>query len=468
MAMKKAKAAPDGLLLEIGTTGLKRWGGFIREEFLRELQGQRGMKVYREMRDNSAIVGACLGAVQMLIRQVNWRVEPFSQEREDLERAEHFEQCRNDMSFTWAETIAEHLTMLPYGFAYHELVYKRRGGDVNDPTRRSRHSDGRIGWRKIPLRAQDSLAPGDPWILDDAGGVQAMRQVAPPDYKERVIPIGKALHFRAHSEKNNPEGRSILRNSYFAWYFAKKICEIEGIGIARDLAGLPIGWLPPDCFGDDAGPNQKATKEAMERIVTSISRDEQEGVVLPLDYQAGTANKRYDLTLLSTGGRRQFDTSVIVERWEKRIAMTMLQDLVLMGSPNTVQYKGKNMPNLFATALGGWLDVIAEVYNLHAIPRLMVLNGWPSDRSPRLCHGSVEAEDLGAIGQFITAMTQTGFRLGEDEELEQHLRRLGGLPRRTKATPPPPPVPVPAAAPPSVDPSPAPGDPGADENREPT
>ena len=29
-----------------------------------------------------------------------------------------------------AETLGEILTMLPYGFAYHEVVYKRRMGDV--------------------------------------------------------------------------------------------------------------------------------------------------------------------------------------------------------------------------------------------------------------------------------------------------------------------------------------------------
>ena len=54
---------------EIGTSGLKRSGGLVTEEFLPELRGPRAMRVYREMRDNSAVVGACLGAIEMLIRQ---------------------------------------------------------------------------------------------------------------------------------------------------------------------------------------------------------------------------------------------------------------------------------------------------------------------------------------------------------------------------------------------------------------
>jgi len=34
--------------------------------------------------------------------------------------------ARSDMSMTCAETLGEMLTTLPYGFAYHEIVYKRR------------------------------------------------------------------------------------------------------------------------------------------------------------------------------------------------------------------------------------------------------------------------------------------------------------------------------------------------------
>jgi hypothetical protein len=291
MPKKPRAAAQLDLWPEIGTSGLKRSGGLITEEFLPELRGPRAMRVYREMRDNSAVVGACLGAIEMLIRQVSWTVEPVSQEGEDVQRAEFVETCLHDMSSTWAETLGEILTMLPYGFAYHEVVFKRRMGDQNDPSKRSRHSDGLVGWRKIPLRGQDTLLD---WVIDEAGGIQAMRQQSAPDYRVREIPIGKALLFRAKSEKNNPEGRSILRNAWFSWYYAKRIAEIEGIGIERDLAGLPIAYIPAECMLPDATSAQKATKAAVEEIVTNIRRDEQEGVVFPQQYDE-RGNPRYKL-----------------------------------------------------------------------------------------------------------------------------------------------------------------------------
>lgn len=50
--------------------------------------------------------------------------------------------------------------------------------------------------------------------------------------------------FRTESVKDNPEGRSILRNAYRSWYFKRRIQEIEAIGIERDLAGLPVIHAP--------------------------------------------------------------------------------------------------------------------------------------------------------------------------------------------------------------------------------
>jgi len=63
----------------------------------------------------------------------------------------------SDLSAPWSEFIAEVLSMLPFGWAYHEVVYKMRGGQTEDSKTRSRFSDGLIGWRKMPIRAQETL-----------------------------------------------------------------------------------------------------------------------------------------------------------------------------------------------------------------------------------------------------------------------------------------------------------------------
>src|SRR3990170_1812311 len=96
-------AERDALLIELGVTGLRQYSGQIVEEFLPILRGRRGMFVYREMSNNDPVVGSFLFAVEMLIRQVPWTVEPASDEPEDVDRAEFLESCLYDMDDTWQD-----------------------------------------------------------------------------------------------------------------------------------------------------------------------------------------------------------------------------------------------------------------------------------------------------------------------------------------------------------------------------
>lgn len=421
-------------LVELGSSGLKRFSGYVLEEFQKELVGRRGMKVYREMRDNSATVGTCLGAIDTLVRQVDWFVKPAPAKvsagavevgnNEDQRRAEFLQSCMHDMSSTWIDLMSEVRSFLEFGFAYHELVYKKRDGDNNDPARRSRYSDGLIGWRKIPGRAQETLFD---WQFDPEGGIQAMRQQAPPDYKIVAIPIEKALHFRTRTDKNNPEGRSILRNAYLSYYLAKNIQTIEGIGIERDLNGFPVVWIPYENMLSTATPEQKASFDSYKNVVRNIRRDEQEGLVMPMAYD-DQGRKLFDVTLLSTAGRRMFDTLAIRSAYERAIAATMLQDLVFMGAPNTILYRGNKAPQLFALTVLGWLDSIASVLNAHAVPRLFRLNGWSVENPPTICHGDIDDADLAAVGDFMLKAFQSGMPLFPDAALENDIRRKAGFP----------------------------------------
>ena len=199
---------------EYGRIGQKRWEGQFYEEFLPELSGMRGIKVFQEMKENDDTVGAILFAIKMLIRQVEWHVEPGGDSAKDKEAAEFVESCMDDMQATWTDTISEILSFLPYGWSFHEIVYKRRMGKTKNRRSSSKYSDGLIGWQKLPPRAQDTLYR---WEYDDSDNLIGMTQQPPPDYGLFTIPMSKAMLFRTESVKDNPEGRSILRNAYRSW-----------------------------------------------------------------------------------------------------------------------------------------------------------------------------------------------------------------------------------------------------------
>ncbi len=266
---------------EIGRIGQRRYGGIIYEEFLQELQGRKGIEAYREMSDNDDVIGAILYAIEMLVRQTTWTVEPGGSTLADREAAEFVQSCMDDMQSTWVDTVSEILSFLTYGWSFHEIVYKRRMGNTRDIRTRSKFSDGLIGWAKLPIRAQETLYQ---WEYDDADNLVGMTQMPPPDFGLFTIPLSKGMLFRTRSRKDNPEGRSILRNAYRSWYFKRRIQEIEGIGIERDLAGLPVIYTPEamgDTIWDTNDKEMVEVRAGLEEMVRNIRRDEKKGLSFP-------------------------------------------------------------------------------------------------------------------------------------------------------------------------------------------
>ncbi|MGI9459618.1 MAG: phage portal protein family protein [Pirellulales bacterium] len=424
------KAKPTATdFMEIGSSGLIQYGGQVREDFLRQLQGRRGVENYREMADNDPVVGAILHACEMMIRGVDWSIDAADvNDPVAADYAEFVASCLTDMSTSWDETLGAILSFLTYGFSVHEIVYKRREGrDSKSP---SKHNDGRIGWKKLPIRGQSTIYD---WDIDANGGINGVTQeqeLGDTYGRNNVyIPIEKMLLFRTTTKYNNPRGRSILRNAFLPWYYKTKIQEIEAIGIERDLAGLPVAMVPPQLLSDNATQAESAALDAIKELVRNIKRDEQEGIVFPLAYDPDTGNLAYDLKLLSTGGRRQFDTNAIIQRYDQRIAMSTLADFILLGHQATgTQALSVSKIELFISSMSAWLDAISEVFNSYAIPRLIRLNGMDESKLPQLNYTPPKNVDLAALGTFINQLAGAGAPLFPDEQLENYLRQSAGLP----------------------------------------
>ena len=410
---------------EIGRIGQKRFEGTFYEEFLPELRGKRGMDTYREMAENDDTIGAILFAVEMLIRQASWTVEPAGDTPADKEAAEFVESCMHDMQDTWTDTISEILSFLTYGWSFHEIVYKRRMGKTKNPLTKSKYDDGLIGWRKLPIRAQETLYQ---WEYDNNDNLIGMTQMPPPDYGLITIPIEKAMIFRTKSRKGNPEGRSILRNAYRSWYFKRRIQEYEGIGIERDLAGLPVFTAPENVPVWDDDPDMIALRSSMEDMVRKIRIDEVAGIVKPFGYE---------FELLSSGGNKQFDTNSIIQRYDTGIAMTVLADFIFLGPQQVGSFAlSSDKTELFAMAIGAYLDIICETFNSQGIPPLIDINGSYFEGItdyPKLTHGDIETVDIQKLAAYIKDMAGVGILI-PDDTLEDYVREAANLPERTVDT----------------------------------
>ena len=428
---EQPKASP---YTEIGVSGLKVYSGYVQEEYLAELRGQRAIKVYRQMAEGDPIVRALLSAVELILRAVDWRVEPANDSPEAEQWAEFVDGLFEDTSHTFEDFIAEVLSFLVFGFSYFETVYKRRiGPDETDPMRRSKFKDGLIGLRKLAPRSQDSFLR---WEMTDDGGIQGFWQIPPTGGGIVMIPIDKGLLFRTTSKKNNPEGFSVLRSAYSSWYKLKTIEEMEAIGIERELAGLPVVSIPKKYLASDASSADKALADKFEKLARDVKFNQQGGIVIPSDcFQDAdgkfTSTRMVDVKLLTTAGQRSINTDPVVQRHQRNIARSALADFIMLGDQKGSYALSKNKSELFLRACEAYLNQIASPLNRYLIPRLWEMNGLDRDLMPELKPGRIAPVDLNEIGTYVQQLGAAGMPLFPDEPLETYLRDVAGLPEQS-------------------------------------
>ncbi|HZT90298.1 MAG TPA: hypothetical protein VFA12_20325 [Stellaceae bacterium] len=383
--------------------------------------------------DNSATVGAVMFAIMQTMRRVDWRVIPAADTPEAEEAAEFVHGLMDDMSHTWPGFVVEALSMLGYGYAINEVVYKRRLGrkpkDGADAS--SKYNDGKIGWRRLPIRSQDTILK---WFFDANGQIKGVTQ---QPWVGRLIdlPIEKFLLFRPSSHKNNPEGRSILRTAYRSYYLVKRMEEMEAILMER-FAGLPVVKVPSALLEAAATGDATATAQvaAYKKLVTNIRVDEQMGVMMPSDTYEGADGPsnvpRYTLELLTPQGTQSGVRShEIVTRHSLNILKTVLADFIDLGhQARGTQNLAISKVDMFYAGIEGWLDSMAAVLNQHGLPRLWELNRFDPDLLPQISPDMPDRIDIDAIGNFVLNLSRAGVHLFDDPETRQYLRGAAGLP----------------------------------------
>jgi hypothetical protein len=416
---------------EIGGTGLAQYGGYITDDFERVLQGTRGLQKLRELSMSHPICAAGIFAYRTMLLAPKLRVEPAGEKPGDLAAAQHVEECMGDMYETFETFRSEATSYLTYGFAWHELVFKRRlgqqpeefvstsdGSFARPPNYRpsSRYDDGRIGWHKFAPRSQEAMTR---WALTPQGELVGMYHAPAPTFSEQLLPLAKSLHFVTNQMRGNPEGISILRPTYRQARLSNQAETAEAIGLARNLQGYPVLHAPEDLdLFDEGDPKMVSLLADAKELVTGIKRDEQEGAVLPFGW---------DLQLLSVSG--SLDTSPIIDRYHTRIAMCMLMQFLLLGMDRGGAYElAKQQESFWLRAVKGHLAADLAVLNRQAIPLLIDLNDFGElSGYPTLQAEDVTEPELAQIADYAGKLAQQGL-LTPSPETEEHLRERASLP----------------------------------------
>jgi hypothetical protein len=344
--------------------------------------------------------------------------------------AEHADQCLNDMERPWSMVLGDVLSMFQYGYSILEKVYKIRRGDSELAEMRSDYDDGLIGWRDFSPVGQDTVTQ---WIYDENGKIVRVEQQTNA-HGTKVVDYDRLVHFRPSAHKNNPEGRALLRPCYRPWFFKTKIEEIEGIGVERDLAGLPVATVPVDFMQPGAETWKQTIVTNYRDMVRKVRRDRYEGLVLPSTTKPDGLPSGFTFGLLTSGGRRPVDVNEIAKRYDTRIAMALMIEYTLLGSgPNGSRSLHSDKTETLALATGAWMQGVAESFK-PATAELMRYNGWPVALTPDMAYTDIEKADVSTIIAPFLSAVQAGLVTPTSKD-EQWVRDFIGAPKADEGEP---------------------------------
>jgi len=409
--------------IALGSRGLRNMGGVISEEYQKELRTLRQrVAVFQEM-SNNPIVGAALLVYRFLLSSCEWRFEPkkdVAQNARAIEEAAFAAELLNDMQTAREDFMSEVLEMLIYGFSVMERTFKRR-------------PDGRIGFDDIALRPADTIFE---WRFDGERLVAVIQQLVMTQGGEplRTIPADNVYLFRTSAVKNNPEGRSILRNAFEPYYRGKKHRDLQAIGHERDATGTPLVRVPDAVASATA--DQTALyerKQNANKIARRLKTGEEVGIVLSSKTDEESKIPLWDVSLLKAPGERQFDAEPIIARCDREVLFATITDMILLGHEKTGSINeggsGASKDDLLRAGVNAINDRIADVVNRRMIPEAMTLNGVPEEFWPE-CKIQRLAREV-SIDKFVGAikdLTGAGMPLFPDDQVENEARARLRLP----------------------------------------
>lgn len=416
---------------EGGYLGLNIFDGVTKEELRKELNFPRSIDTFKQMSYHST-VNAALTLYSNLIGKVTWKfLPPTDATEEEKRQARIINEMMQDMEHTWGEFIGDVMSAQVYGFSIHEKVYRKRLRANG-----SKYNDGLIGWKKLPIRNQETIAK---FIFSDDGNeILGVKQdlTLVQDYYNRyslrtdqevVLPRSKIIHFKIGRHKGDPFGKSPLRDAYLAWRYLTIVEEIESNGVAKDLVGFPVLKLPPQYLSPDASPEQKAIRTYYENVMRNLQINQQSALILPQAFDPDTRQPLFSLELLSLDGKKGMDTDAIKAYYKNLILTSLFADVLVLGQGATGSFAlGQIKNSLSGSAAEALLDTFVETINKDLIRQTYELNGWDVARMGRLDYENLEADDLETESKFWQRIASVGL-VEVDRAVLNRIRSIAGV-----------------------------------------
>lgn len=395
---------------EVGYTGANLYNGVSQDELYRELIFPQSLKTYKKMQYHSAI-SSCLNLYDNVISKVVWNVKPPPDAtEEELLQTKFIEECLQDMDIPLRQVIKDALSSNIYGFACLEKVFKQRTAN------NSLFNDGKIGIKKLALIHQETIKR---FLTSESGseviGVEqdlsGWNTLHRKPINNPKLPRSKYVHIVAGRSRNDPYGKSPLRDVFIAWKFLSVIEELEAQSVAKDMSNLPMLKVPSQFMSPDASPEQKQQYEMFKNIIRNVNVNQQSGIVLPSDVNPETRQALFSFELIKSSSQgKSIDTEPIKQYYLNQIYTALSADVLILGQSGGGSYALGSIKNsLTSSAIEAMLDGIVEALNRDLIMHLYKLNGFNPARACSLDYDNLHESDIEGLSKAWQRLGATGY-----------------------------------------------------------
>jgi len=417
-------------LSETGYSGLNIFNGVTDDELKKELNWPQSIKTFKQMSYHSAIA-APLTLFENIIGKATYRVvPPANATEEEKQQAKIIAEMLDDMEHPFSDVIKDALTSNIYGFCVTEKVYRKRYFSNG-----SKYNDGLIAWKKLPIRNQETIEKFE--FSQDGNEIIGVKQDLTNTYDPYnrfvaranntvILARKKFLLFRHGRHKGDPFGKSMLRDAYLSWRYLSAIEELESNGIVKDLNGTVVLRLPAQMMAADASLEVKQAYEGYKNLVRNIQVNQQSGIILPQVFDPETRSNLFDISLLATDGKKNYDTSKVKDYYKNAIYTALFADTLILGQGSTGSFAlSTNKMSLTQMAAETMLRSIMEQINSDLIKQTYELNGWNVARMCKIDFENLAETDLESYSKALQRSGAVGFLPKTLDVINKTLDSLG-------------------------------------------
>ncbi len=378
-------------------------------EYLSQLSGVQAHTVYNKMRRSDPQVRKVLSAITSPIKAASWSIEPASEEPKDIEAAALMERIFfTDLNFD--SKLGEILTFLAHGYSIFEVIHENKtSSDFGAYT----------GLANLAFRNQSTITE---WRVDPkTSKLKEVHQESSGDAEVDVWLKTDTLLMFFNEREGDDNGFPLLRPLYGP-YKRKLMTEtLKMVGIERSAIPTPTLKVPQNIT-----PKDEEYKAAVS-ILSSFTSAENSFITYP---------DGWELDLHQNQGFDPMKLEDSIKREDEKMAGAILATFLELGTGgNGGAYAlGENLERVFTQVIASFAKSIATTINTELIPSLMNLNlGDAIEVMPKLTVSGISEEAGMEFMQVVTGYANSGV-IQKDEQLEDHVRKLHGLPKKAEGT----------------------------------